>query len=310
MMRSNRNPRWLIVLAFAAIYLVWGTTYLAILFALKGFEPYMLSCLRYLGAAFILAVWIRFKKLPLPSGKSLKVLCISGTLMLVGGSGLIVVAEQNIDSGYAAVLVATEPLWFVLLDRKRWKLYFSNRLVVTGLVLGFIGMILFACFAPVQGSGDGHKHLITGSIMVVVSAILWVAGTLYADKKLEPGSSTITHTGIQLAAAGLVCGLIALGRGEWDRFSLTTVSTAAWCGLGYLILFGSLIAYLAFTWLITVQPPAIVSTHTYVNPLVAIIVGWLIAGEKIVAAQIIALVIAFAGVMLAQAGKNKLQDSG
>jgi drug/metabolite transporter (DMT)-like permease len=305
-MDKQVSSKWLIVLAFIAIYFVWGTTYLANLFALKGFPPFILSCFRYLMAGLLIGSWIIYKKLPLPSGKSIKVLCISGILMLVGGSGLIVWAEQYIDSGYAAVIVATEPLWFVVLDKKRWKQYFSNRLVLGGLILGFVGMILFASFAPVHSTGDGNtSHFIMGTVIVLISATLWVIGTLYSNKKLPPNGSNLSNTGIQLAAAGLFCGLIALGRGEWNRFALGNISPEAWGGLLYLTVFGSLVAFLAFTWLITVQPPAVVSTHTYVNPVVAIIMGWLLVDEQILPKQVIALVVAFTGVVLTQIGKNK-----
>src|SRR3984885_300623 len=178
-MKKRNPPGWLLTMAFIAIYFVWGTTYLANLFALKNIPPFIISCFRYLAAGFVLAVWIKWKKMPIPDKRSFKVLCISGVLMLVGGSGLIVFAEQYIKSGYAAALVATEPLWFVLFDRKRWRMYFSNWLVLSGLILGFAGITLFACFAPAGGAADGQlTHLIAGTLIVAVSAILWVCGTL------------------------------------------------------------------------------------------------------------------------------------
>ena len=173
MKKEKHPPAWQLALAFTAIYFAWGTTYLANLFALQGLPPFIVSCFRYLGAAIFLAIWIKYKKMPLPSAGILKVLCISGIAMLVGGSGLIVFAEQYLKSGYAAALVATEPLWFVLLDKRRWRYYFSNRLVLSGLLLGFTGIALFACFAPARGAADGQMpHLIAGTLIVLVSTIL------------------------------------------------------------------------------------------------------------------------------------------
>lgn len=305
-MEKRRPPAWLLTAAFAAIYFVWGTTYLANLFALKGIPPFAVSCLRYLLAGLVILIWIKWRRTPLPDKRTMRVLGISGIIMLVGGSGLIVFAEQYIKSGYAAALVATEPLWFVLFDRKRWGLYFSNRLILSGLLLGFTGIALFAWFAPAGGAADGQwEHLVAGTLIVLLSAVLWVCGTLYANANIPAGGSNITNTGIQLLAAGIFSGLVALARGEWSSFSFTGISIEGWMGLLYLVVMGSLVAYLAFAWLVTVQPPAVVSTHTFVNPVVAIFMGWLIAGEQVSKRQMIALAIAFAGVVLTQLGKNR-----
>jgi drug/metabolite transporter (DMT)-like permease len=308
-MRKGHASRGLIIVAFIAIYFIWGTTYLANLFALEGIPPFIISCIRYLVASLILMAWAKAKRAPLPGWQSIRVLGISGILMLVGGSGLIVYAEQYVNSGYAAVLVATEPLWFVLLDRKRWQEYFSNRMVLGGLILGFIGIALFACLTPMDRSRSIDKTwMIVGTIIVLVSAILWVTGTLYSNRRKEVGSSNIMNTSIQLLAAGVFSGLVALVKGEWITFSFSAVPINAWGGLLYLIVLGSVLAYLAFTWLVTVQPPAIVSTHTFVNPVVAIFTGWLIAGEHITTKQSLGLVLAFAGVILTQVGKNKFSS--
>lgn len=309
-MRKGHASQGLVIVAFVAIYFIWGTTYLANLFALEGIPPFIISCIRYLVAGLILMAWAKTRSAPLPGWKSIKVLCVSGILMLVGGSGLIVYAEQYVNSGYAAVLVATEPLWFVLLDRKRWQEYFSNRVVLGGLILGFIGIALFACLTPIDKSHPIDKTwVIVGTVIVLASAILWVLGTLYSNKRKEVGSSNIMNASIQLLAAGLFSGFVALAKGEWIGFSFSAVPVNAWSGLLYLIGLGSVLAYLAFTWLVTVQPPAIVSTHTFVNPLVAIFTGWLIAGEHVTSKQSIGLVLAFAGVILTQVGKNKKTKS-
>src|SRR4051812_3404800 len=213
-MRKGHASRGLIIVAFIAIYFIWGTTYLANLFALEGIPPFIISCIRYLVASLILMAWAKAKRAPLPGWQSIRVLGISGILMLVGGSGLIVYAEQYVNSGYAAILVATEPLWFVLLDRKRWQEYFSNRMVLGGLILGFIGIALFACLSPMDTSRSIDKTwMIVGTIIVLVSAILWVTGTLYSNRRKEVGSSNIMNTSIQLLAAGVFSGLVALVKG-------------------------------------------------------------------------------------------------
>ncbi|MFD1140937.1 EamA family transporter [Larkinella insperata] len=291
---------WL-VLAYAAVYLVWGTTYLANLYALTALPPFIISALRYLVAGLLLAAVAYGKRQAFPPGKEVRDLAISGILMLVGGSGLVVVAEQYITSGAAAVIVATEPLWFVLLDLPRWKLYASDKKVMTGLLLGFLGIALFSHLAPVRPGQEAHSsNLILGTGLVLAGCILWVMGTLYASRRIKPGGYTLWHPTIQLLAAGFFAGLIALVNGEWSRFDGLAVGVEAWGGLGFLIVFGSLVAYLAFAWLVTVQPPALVSTHTYINPVVAVFIGWLWAGEPVSGPQLLALGVVLLGVILTQ----------
>ncbi|AKD53691.1 EamA family transporter [Spirosoma radiotolerans] len=291
---------WL-VLAFIAIYFIWGTTYLANLYALKALPPFIISALRYVVAALILATLAYGKKQAVPHGAEIRDLAISGILMLVGGSGLVVVAEQYISSGSAAVIVATEPLWFVVLDYSRWKLYWRNKQVIAGLLLGFLGIVFFTLFAPESTSpAIQSENLLLGTVIVVAASVLWVVGTLFAARRIKPSRYTLWHPTIQLMAAGFFAGLIALANGEWADFDLKAVEQSAWIGLGFLIVFGSLIAYLAFGWLVTVQPPALVSTHTYVNPLVAVLIGWLVAGEPVAGPQLLALAVVLTGVVLTQ----------
>ncbi|GAB3901416.1 EamA family transporter [Larkinella knui] len=297
---GNVSRVWLVA-AFIAVYFVWGTTYLANLYALKAMPPFIISALRYLAAGFLLATLAYGRKQEFPDWKEIRDLAISGILMLVGGSGLVVVAEQYITSGTTAVIVATEPLWFVLLDYPRWKLYFSDRKVIAGLLLGFVGILLFTRFTPVHTPQVAQSpNLVVGTVIVLAGSILWVIGTLFTSRRIKPGRYTLWHPTIQLLAAGLFSGLVAQVKGEWYAFDPQDVPLAAWGGLGFLILFGSLIAYLAFAWLVTVQPPALVSTHTYVNPLVAVFVGWLAVGEPIAGQQLIALAVVLTGVVLTQ----------
>ena len=300
-------PRLWLVLAFVAIYFVWGTTYLANLYALKAIPPFTISALRYLIAGLLLAILAYSKSQVFPRGKEIRDLAISGILMLVGGSGLVVVAEQYITSGSAAVIVATEPLWFVLLDSPRWKLYFSDKKIIAGLLIGFAGIVLFAQFTPANTPYENQvTNQFLGTAIVLTGTVLWVIGTLFASRRIKPGSYSLWHTTIQLVAAGFFAAFIALINGEWSTFILQAVPLQAWGGLAFLIVFGSLIAYLAFAWLVTVQPPAIVSTHTYVNPLIAVLIGWLAAGEQVTGLQVVALAVVLTGVVLTQLSKVRV----
>ena len=303
-MERKRYSKILILLAFCAIYFVWGTTYLANLFALKGFPPFILAVFRYLSAGILLALYAVFSGLRWPDASDFKTLAISGIMMLVGGSGLVAYAQLYIGSGYAAAIIATEPLWFVLLDRKRFKMYFSRIWILIGLVVGFAGIAWYSFFSPESANATGSSHW-SGTILLMLGSVFWVLGALYADRHLKADSPNVTGTAIQLFAASGISVVIAFFRDEWTDFTWTGISTEGWAGFGYLVVMGSVVAFLAFNLLIKAQPPAIVSTHTYVNPVVAIFMGWLIVGEKISLTQGLGLAGVFVGVLLIQLNKPK-----
>ncbi|RYY58658.1 MAG: EamA family transporter [Chitinophagaceae bacterium] len=291
--------------AFFAIYFIWGTTYLAAMVGLEGMKPFVLSALRYVIAGLLMAGWLVYRKMKWPDRKSIRVLMISGCLMLVGGSGLVVYGEQYINSGYAAVIVATEPLWFVLFDRKRWSFYFTNRKIIAGLLTGFAGIALFACLSNAS-TELRPGGLLPGTLIVLVSATLWVGGTLYANKNIRSGTPQVAGTTVQLLSGGICAGLIGLLLGEWNGFHPAAIGSRAWGALAFLVVFGSIIAYASFNWLMTVRPPAVVSTHTFVNPVVAIIIGWAAAGESLSTGQVAALAVVLAGVILTQTAKQQI----
>jgi len=309
-MKSKQASQVLVILAFLAIYIIWGTTYLAIAFGLKGFPPFVLTAFRGIIAGAILLAWCLARGERLPDRATLGNTAISGILMLVGGTGLVTWAEQHVNSGYAAIIMATEPFFFVLLDKKQWGEYFSNKWVLFGLLVGFVGIILFFHYTGgnAGGSTDGAMLLI-GNLVLLAGAIFWVVGSLYARNKVDHSHSNTMTTGLQLLAAGLFSSLIAGVNGEWSRFSIQQVPVAAWGGLLYLITMGSLVAYMAFTWLITIRPPALVSTHTYVNPVVAVLIGWAFANEHISFLQVMALLVILAGVLLTNVPNYKLKTA-
>lgn len=293
-----QNP-FLIAFAFFAIYIIWGTTYLAVSFGLRGFPPFLLSAFRFLIAGVLLFIYCICKGEKLPVKKVITVCVISGCLMLIGGSGVVPWAEKYVSSGHAATMLAITPFLFILLDKKRWASYFQNKIILAGLVIGFSGLILFVrTAAPVANKSFDNSMFLTANIVLVLSAILWVVGSLYAKNKLISSDSNSMTASLQLLSGGIGSALIAGCKGEFKHFSFTGISLVAWGGLLYLIIFGSVVAYVAFRWLLAIRPPAIVSTHTYINPVVAVILGWLIASEKLSAWQIVALVIILTGMLL------------
>ena len=197
------------------------------------------------------------------------------------------------------MVIATEPLLFLLLDRQGWRSNFSNKWMLTGLLLGFTGIFLFSRYStPAAVDTNGAMELIKGTVLVLLSSVFWVSGTLYARRHQTEEGSPVVQAAVQHMAAALTCSVIALSLGEWRSFTPSGISSQAWGALAFLVLMGSLVAFIAFTWLVKIKPPAIVSTHTYVNPIVAVIIGSLIAKEQIGTMQVISLVLVLAGVLL------------
>ncbi|OOQ57663.1 EamA family transporter [Mucilaginibacter pedocola] len=289
-------PAWLVAFAFFNIYIVWGSTYLAVAYGLQGFPPFILVGIRYLTAGLLLLAWCKLKGEALPEFKFLWRHAFSGTLMLVGGTGMIAWAEQYISSGQAAILVATEPLMVLLIDRERWGQYFSNKYIVTGLIVGFIGIFLFVKLG-VATTAQQSGMATTASIIILFSAMLWVFGSLII-KGNQGKSTTVMNASVQLLSAGIACAIIAFCKSEQIGFSFSQVKFEAWAGLIFLIVMGSLVAYLSYVWLLSIKPPAIISTHTYVNPVVAVFLGWLFIHEKVNTAQLLSLVVILIGILM------------
>lgn len=292
-MNTKTHPSpGLVVAAFAAIYLIWGSTYLAILFGLKTMPPFLLSGLRFSIAGAILLGWRFFKGERLIVRPTLQN-AFAGILMLFGGTGAVVWVEQHISSGLAAIIVASLPFWFVLLDYRQWSYNFSRKIILSGIAIGFAGVLIL--FGADSGHFSGKIYF--SMLVLLAGCISWAFGSLYL--KYNPNAHTTTmNAGIQMLAAGAVSILVGWLQGETATFSFAAVSVESWLGLFYLISFGSLIAYLSYVWLLGVRPVVQVGTYAYVNPVVAVLLGWLLAGEPFTARQILALTVILCGVLL------------
>jgi drug/metabolite transporter (DMT)-like permease len=285
---------YLVILAFAAIYIIWGSTYLAIIFTIRDIPPFLMSGFRFLAAGILIYSWCLFKNRETVSFISFSRNTLCGILMLCGGTVSVAWAEQYISSSIAAVVVTSVPFWFVLLDKKQWSFYFSNKSVIAGLLIGFVGVILL--MASHQQGTHPVKNEWSGFMIIVAGGIAWVSGSLYSKYKPTNNSTQMNAT-IQLLTAGVFCMMISVFSGEAKNFSFVYVTNAAWLGLLYLIIPGSLIAYLSYIWLLKVRPVAEVSTYVYVNPVVAILLGAMLGGEKIGWIQVVALTIILTGIL-------------
>jgi len=259
---------------------------------------------RFVIAGVLLYTWCRLKGEELPDIKSLGHISFSGILLLfIGNSGLVWV-EQYLPSGFAAIVIATTPLWFVILDKRQWKFHFANKPIIIGLLIGFAGVLsLFAGKSDIHFS-DNKMQLISFFVLVLGS-ISWASGTLYSKYKKTNGSNAM-KAAIQMMAAGLVASATSISTGELHDFSWNNVSVEAIMAVAYLVTFGSLIGYMSFVFLMSVRPPSIVGTYAYVNPVVAVFLGWLFAHEQITWHQVIALAIILTGVIIVNFSKEKI----
>jgi drug/metabolite transporter (DMT)-like permease len=301
---TKKEPsKRLVIIAFIALYLIWGSTYLANLFAIKTIPPFIMGGSRFLGAGLLLFLWCIVKGDKIPPISSIAKIALCGVLMLSIGTGAVIWVEQFLPSGLTAIIVATVPLWFVALDKREWNLYFTNKWIIAGLLVGFIGvLLLFVGKGTANFRGD--RMQLISFFVLMIGSISWAIGSLYSKYQKTEGS-TAMKAAIQMISAGIVAYFFAFIAGEYSTFAIRDVSFESIKAVIYLVLFGSLIGYIAYIWLLSVRPPSQVGTYAYVNPVVAVFLGWLLADEKISSQQIIALCVVLAGVIMVNFSKEK-----
>lgn len=273
--------RWKVVVAFAAVYVVWGSTYLAIRFAIDTLPPFLMAGVRFLIAGAVLFGFARLRGAPWPSWAQWRSAALIGGMLLLGGNGGVVWAERTVPSGIAALLVASEPLWIVLLDWLPPRPARPTGRVLLGLGVGFAGVaLLIAPWSSSNGEAGAAAVDPVGAIVIVLAAASWAAGSLYS-RRAELPASPLASTGSQMLTGGVLLTLTGLGAGEAARFDPAAVSLGSVAALVYLIVFGSLVAFTAYAWLMRHVAAPKVATYAYVNPVIAVVLGWLLAGEPI-----------------------------
>lgn len=294
MTATSRAAPWLVLAAFAAVYLIWGSTYLAIRISLETLPPFALAAFRFLVAGALLYGWSRWRGAPRPRAVEWRSAAVTGGLLLVGGNGLVVWAEQTVPSGIAALVVATVPLFMVALD---WLL--GNRppaAVVTGLVLGFTGV---AVLVGPSELGPGAFAAVpfdpAGIFGLLAASLLWSIGSLYAKRAPAP-AAPLLGIGMQMLLAGVFLTVVSLSLGE--SVAIAEVSYRSALALVYLIVFGALIGFSAYVWLLRVASTAKVVTYAFVNPVVAVALGWWLAGEEITGRTLVAAAVIVLAVFL------------
>jgi drug/metabolite transporter (DMT)-like permease len=287
--------RGLLIAAFTAVYLVWGSTYLAIRVAVETMPPFLMAATRFLFAGLTLFALLWLRKVPMPTGPQWRSAFISGNLLLVGGNGLVVWAEQTVSSSLAALIIATTPAWFALLDWLRPGGTRPRLQTVIGICVGFGGVSLLVNLHG-KPNTPGEISLI-GIAAVVAATALWAAGTLHSKHNPKPESLFMAGA-IQMicGGAGLLLTSLILSepaRAHWSDFSAHSI----W-SLLYLIVFGSWVAFSAYAWLVKHTTSAKLSTYAYVNPVIAVFLGWLFLKEPITSRTLCAGAIILAGVII------------
>lgn len=287
-----------VALAMGAVYVIWGSTYLAIRFAIETIPPFLMAATRYLVAGALLYTWARLRGAPRPKLLHWRSAFIVGAFLLLVGNGGVVWAEQKLDSGLAALLISTEPIWIVGLVWLRSGRQRPNPRVIAGMVLGFAGLVML-----VRPSGSSNVDLL-GAAAVVLASLSWAWGSLYGQRAPLP-ESPLAATGMQMLGGGALLLLVSTLTGEPARFALSDLSLKSALAVGYLIVFGAIVAFTAYVWLLRVAPPVLVSTYAYVNPVVAVLLGWAFAGEPLTAGTLISAAVILAGVALITSAQGK-----
>jgi drug/metabolite transporter (DMT)-like permease len=294
-METGTHPRaWKVLLAFAIIYFVWGSTFLAIRVGVREVPPFLLAAMRFLVAGFVLMTWMRAKGTALPSVRQWLSASVLAVPIFVLDYGLLFWAERRVPSGMAAVMLATIPVFMtiseiVILRTQRLTLRLSAALLVG---IGGVAVLV----SRSDSFGDAPMDTF-GAIALVVASISWSVASILT-RKLPLPSEKAMSSGAQMLAGGVWLTFTAAGRGEFRGFYWQEVSPKAWLALAYLIVAGSIVAFTAYVWLIHHQSPTKVGTYAYVNPVVAMVLGYFFGGESINARTILGTLLVLASVVV------------
>jgi len=295
-----RRPQ--VIAAYVAIWVFWGSSYLAIRYAVETLPPFLFSSVRYLIAGGLLYAVARLRGAAAPTRAQWGQAAIMGALFLLLGNGLVVWSEQRITSGIAAMVCTTEPLWIVLIDSGRLARRPSLRTFI-GLIAGFIGVALL-----VRPFGDGAIQTVDpwSALAALLGTVAWAAGAVYTAA-LEPSTrprSPAIASGAQMLAGGALLLATSVVRGEPERFSIHGASTTSIVAFAYLVIGCSLIAFMAYDWLLRHEPSSRVATHAFINPVIAVAIGCTIGQEQLTLSTLIASLVIVASVVLIVIGER------
>jgi len=295
----------MVIIAFATVYIVWGSTYFFIKMAVDGFPPMLLGALRFLTAGILLLIWCKIKGEQIFIKRNIIHAAVTGFLLLVIGNGAVIWVEQTLPSAMVAIMVSSAPIWFVLFDKQNWRVNFKSTSTIVGLIIGFAGVVLLFS-EQIRGLFDSSVGLskLPGMLLLLIGAMSWASGSLYSKYNNTQGSASV-NTAWQMLAAGFIFLPSSFFNHEVQNLQWQNIPTHSWLALLYLIIFGSIAAFSAYVWLLQVRPATQVSTYAYVNPVIAVILGVLFAHESITLLQVGGLVIILGSVLLINLSKYR-----
>jgi drug/metabolite transporter (DMT)-like permease len=287
-------PRWLVIAAFAAIYVIWGSTYLGIAVAVQTIPPHVMAGIRFVISGAALFAFMRWRRVPMPKPVHWRSALIVGILLLGLGNGSVSWAETMVPTGLASLMIAVVPLWMVLMDWARPGGTRPKGGVFLGIALGLGGIVLLVGPAAL---GLDRPLNYTGVAIMLLASLAWSLGSIYSRHADIP-DNPLMLTAMEMLLGGIFLLGMALPLGEYNHFTFAQVSTQSWVALLYLSLFGSFLGFTAYVFLLQVSTPAKVSTYAYVNPVVAVFLGWALLGEEITPLTLAASAIIIAGVAI------------
>jgi drug/metabolite transporter (DMT)-like permease len=304
---NKKESPLMIIIAFATVYLVWGSTYFFIQIAVRCFPPMILGALRFLTAGLLLMGWCRLNGEQMGTWRQIKPAIITGLMLLLVGTGAVIWAEKWLPSSLVAVLISSSPFWFVILDVPKWRENLTNRSIILGLIFGFIGVtLMFGEKLLLALHSSININELIGLGILLIGTMSWAGGSLYS--KYHSSGSTNVTSAWQMLSAGTAFFIGSLLLQEWQGFEWQSTTTGAWLSLIYLIFFGSLAAYSAYVWLLKVRSAAQVSTYAYVNPVIAVLLGVFLAGEHLSLLQICGLLVILISVLLINLAKYRTEQ--
>lgn len=297
-------PRWQLFAAFAAVYVIWGSTYLAIRFAIETLPPFFMAGGRFLVAGIVMMAWARLRGAGWPTRVQWRSAAIVGALLLAGGNGGVTWGEQFVPSGLTALMIATVPLWVVLLDWLRPGGRRPLPAVFLGVGIGLVGLVVL--IGPGQFGGAVHP---VGAAVILLAALLWSVGTVYGNRADLP-DAPLMASGVEMFSGALVLVFAGFVSGEVGQVNLAAVSSRSVLAMLYLIVFGSLVGFTAYSWLIRNAPPAQTATYAYVNPIVAVFLGWALADEVLTPRMLVGAAVTLLGVAIITAFRGRRRRKG